>query len=365
MRSAYLYCLVCFITSVVSARAEDPQIGASVFTMRSKDLNRDYQIRVSQAPANREMPVPTIFVLDGQWEFDLANAIYGGLRQDGFISEALIVGVCIPGTDEERRAIRSQDFAPNDSSETGKDATFRKFLCESVVPEIERRYACNSSNRTLVGWSMGGMFTVETMLSTPSSFRNYVAVSPALFWDRAHAIDRLKSAAFVTPVQPISLSMMLGEYEPPLFQTPFAEFAKELERLKFTDFELQVHQIEKERHFSTRAIAYGIAFKQILSARSVEVAEDVMKSVCGKYRPSEKQWEWFGEIEIGWADGKLWAERKFGGFEGRDVLVPISDSVFNGTRYGSEFEVKRDSDKTYVELKWEEFPSIKFISVAN
>jgi hypothetical protein len=90
-----------------------------------------------------------------------------------------------------------------------------------------------------------------------------------------------------------------------------------------------------------------------------------MKSVCGKYRPLEKQWEWFGELEIGFADGELWAERKFNGFQGRDVLVPVSDNVFKGTRYGSEFHVKRDADKTSLELQWEEFPSIKFFRIGD
>ena len=354
-----------FIVSCAFASADDSASGTSDFSMHSQELNRDYRIRVSRAPGQESRSFPTIYVLDGQWEFDIANSIYGGLRQDGFVSEALVVGICIQGTDEERRTIRSQDFAPSDSSETGNDVLFRKFLCESVVPEIERRYACDKSNRTLVGWSMGGMFTVETMLSIPSSFRNYIAVSPALFWDQAHALKRLKSAAFVAPTQPVSLSLMLGEFEPPLFQSPFAEFAKELGGMKFGDLELHVRQIEKERHFSARPIAYGIAFKQILSPRRVDLSEELMKSVCGKYRPLEKQWEWFGELEIGFADGELWAERKFNGFQGRDVLVPVSDNVFKGTRYGSEFHVKRDADKTSLELQWEEFPSIKFFRIGD
>ena len=333
--------------------------GSGGFSIRSDELNRDYTIRINAPEKAGDALLPSIYVLDGQWEFEMTSAIHGALRQDGFVSDAVLIGVCIPGSDEERRSVRSQDFAPKTSIGDGKALLFRKFLFDSVVPEVEKRHSCDKSNRTLVGWSMGGMFAIETMLSTPDSFNNYVAISPALFWDKGHASVRLRDSDFQKPGQPVSLWMSIGEFEPPYFQDAFRQFERNLTNVQLPNLQLRVLSLEKERHFSGRSVAYATAFKELLGPKPVELSENELKKVCGTYRPVQNEWAWWGDVEIGLSEGRLWASRNFSGFEGRDALIPVSKQSFVGTRYGSRFSIIDESDETSIELKWEEFPPIR------
>ena len=38
-------------------------------------------------------------------------------------------------------------------------------------------------DRTLIGWSLGGLFALYTLFHRPKTFRRYLAVSPSLWWD--------------------------------------------------------------------------------------------------------------------------------------------------------------------------------------
>lgn len=328
------------------------------FSIRSETLQREYPIRVHCPETKADGLLPVLYVLDGQWEFEMVSNIYGALRQDGFVPEAVLVGICIPGTDEERRAIRSQDFAPESPNSDGHAKRFREFLCNSILPEVEQRFPCDPANRTLVGWSMGGMFSIETMLSDPGRFRNFAAISPALFWDQGHARKRLQKIDFVKPTQPVNLWMSMGQLEPPYFQDAFREFQQELDSAKLPGVQCRTSEVEAMRHFSARPIAYAKCLKELFAPPPIELSEEAMKAVCGTYRPVDNAWAWWGDVEIELSDGRLWAARRFPGFEGRDALTPVAPNVFLGTRYGSRFSMIERTGKRLLQLKWEEFPSI-------
>lgn len=352
--------LVACFPVLASAQAQNESAsGALAWTIRAEALARDYAIRVDRPESSAGGLLPVIYVLDGQWEFEMVSAVYGALRQDGFVPEAVLVGICIPGTDSERRAIRSQDFAPESASGDGKAKIFREFLCDSILPEVERRFPCDPSNRTLVGWSMGGMFSVETMLSDPGRFRNFVAISPALFWDQGHARQRLQKMDFEKPTQPVNLWMSMGQFEPPYFQDAFRQFQQELESAKLPGVQCRTLEVEALRHFSARPVAYATCFQELFVPQPIALPEEAMKDVCGTYRPVENAWAWWGDVEIEYSEGRLWASRKFPGFEGRDALIPIAPNVFLGTRYGSRFSTTDSAGKTFLQLKWEEFPAIQ------
>ena len=64
----------------------------------------------------------------------------------------------------------------------GGSAAFRTFLATELKPWAESHLRLTDET-TLMGESAAGMFTLETFLRQPELFRNYIAVSPMLWWD--------------------------------------------------------------------------------------------------------------------------------------------------------------------------------------
>jgi predicted alpha/beta superfamily hydrolase len=50
------------------------------------------------------------------------------------------------------------------------------------MPYIETNYPV-APNRTLIGYSFGGLFVMNTLINHTDMFNAYVAVDPSLWWD--------------------------------------------------------------------------------------------------------------------------------------------------------------------------------------
>ena len=64
----------------------------------------------------------------------------------------------------------------------GDAANFRAFIKEELFPEINKRYR-TSSEKSIIGESLSGLFVIETFFLEPSMFDNYIAFDPSLWWN--------------------------------------------------------------------------------------------------------------------------------------------------------------------------------------
>jgi predicted alpha/beta superfamily hydrolase len=160
-------------------------------TIHSKILNEDRFIwlHIPKAqPANKRLPV--IFVLDAEANFDETQKTLDKLSKEPASNTAanvILVGI---GNIWQRY----RDYSPThvEAASAGIDAAtakttgggeaFVSFLEKEVLPHIEKKYPV-SSNRTLIGHSMGGLMVIYILLKHTALFDNYVAIDPALWWD--------------------------------------------------------------------------------------------------------------------------------------------------------------------------------------
>ena len=162
-----------------------------VDTIHSKILNEDRFIWLhipKVQPANKKLPV--IFVLDAEANFDETQKTLDKLSKEPASNTAanvILVGI---GNIWQRY----RDYSPThvEAASAGIDAAtakttgggeaFVSFLEKEVLPHIEKKYPV-SSNRTLIGHSMGGLMVIYILLKHTALFDNYVAIDPALWWD--------------------------------------------------------------------------------------------------------------------------------------------------------------------------------------
>lgn len=192
MKTVLLACtLTLAFATPLSAQSPDPvtespiTIGQSVvLNAPSLDDEREVNIWVPPFLDQLEEPINVVYLVDGGQEQDFLHM--AGLAQLGALSwqyePFMLVGV--------QTKTRLYDLTrPADDprykaqfEEQGGSEAFLAFLTQQVIPYVEAHYPV-SDRRALIGESLAGLFVMDTFLNAPSSFTDYIAVSPSLWWD--------------------------------------------------------------------------------------------------------------------------------------------------------------------------------------
>ncbi|WP_417330278.1 alpha/beta hydrolase [Halomonas cupida] len=165
---------------------------SEAFAVDTSDAAGEYWIEVAlpAQPAPAE-GYPVLYVLDGNARLPLLREARETLTRqgpEGDGSPLLIVGIGYPGVERFAVERRSADFTPpmtfRDDGEAGRGGAeaFLDFIQQQLKPLIAERYSINESRQALFGHSLGGLFTLYTMQQCPQCFRDYIAISPSLWW---------------------------------------------------------------------------------------------------------------------------------------------------------------------------------------
>jgi len=174
-----------------STAAQPLSIGET-FTLDSKLMGETRRINVYLPAGYRERAdakVPVLYMPDGGIAEDFLHV--AGLMQvsmaNGTMRPFMLVG--IENTQRRRdmtgptEVARDRKIAPV----VGGAATFRAFIRDELMPEIDRRYR-TTGETAIVGESAAGLFIMETFVLSPDMFDAYIAIDPSLWWnDRALA----------------------------------------------------------------------------------------------------------------------------------------------------------------------------------
>lgn len=188
-----------------------PVDGSHRFTFDSERAGIALEVSVAMPAfaANLVGPRPVVYVLDGNLTFFLAAPIARSyeLMAIGHFPSVIVVGIGYADANPlEVMSRRMLDLSPTGSPGEGPVATglspaaarhglggapaFLDALRDEVIPEVERRFPCDPSDRTLAGWSLGGLFGLHVLFSEPELFRRYALVSPSIWWDGGHILGR-------------------------------------------------------------------------------------------------------------------------------------------------------------------------------
>jgi predicted alpha/beta superfamily hydrolase len=122
----------------------------------------------------------TIYLLDGEWNIELFPFIHIFTRQEGYLPEAIFIG--LPNTYINNRNQRDRDFLPSNNADG-----FLDFLEQELIPYIDKNYPSSGEN-ILFGHSYGGLFTMYTYLSRPHLFESYIATDPPFSWNNGYVL---------------------------------------------------------------------------------------------------------------------------------------------------------------------------------
>lgn len=132
--------------------------------------------------------LPVLYVLDGEWNHQLASGVAGHFIRWGRIPNMAIVSL--------NNTNRTRDLTPTEDEirypGSGSAEAFLAFFEKEFIPYIESKYKL-SDQRILFGHSFGGLFALYTLKENANLFNGYIAVSPSLWWkdDYMYEIDFL------------------------------------------------------------------------------------------------------------------------------------------------------------------------------
>lgn len=179
--------VLCFVTVAQAQVLVEPLVLGESLELKSKNLAETRRINVylpEAYAADKSISFPVMLMLDGGMAEDFLHI--AGLMQvsvaNGTMRPFILVGV--------ENTVRRRDLtSPSDNAldkrdipNAGGSAQFRQFLVNELLPVIEQRYR-TTQERVLIGESLAGLFTLETLLQTPDAFQTYIALDPSLWWN--------------------------------------------------------------------------------------------------------------------------------------------------------------------------------------
>lgn len=165
---------------------------------------------------------PVLYTVDGNAYFaSLNDAMRLQTRHPKGLPSGLIVAIGYPedGPFVAERRFRDltildqqQGLRPDGSSwpVNGGADTFLDFIEFELMPQIEDRYPVDTRRRALFGHSLGGFFTLYTLMRRNHLFQNYVAGSPSIWWKDRVLFDMLPEFEKRLQHSRLDCSLMIG-----------------------------------------------------------------------------------------------------------------------------------------------------------
>lgn len=260
--------------------------GSQMFSLSSSIVGREYSILV-QLPGgygDTTRSFPVVFVLDAQWDFPLVGAIYGSQYYDGFVPALIIVGITWGGANPNHDSLRAADLTPTHARQvpqSGNAPQFLSFIKTELIPFIESRFRTAKDDRTLMGSSYGGLFTLYAMFQETGLFRRYVLTSPALGFDNGVLSSYEKSYAEGKSSLPVRLFMAQGALEREVEQ--FERFVEQMKSRSYQGLHLQTRILENIGHSGSKAEGYTRGMQWVFERPSLSLPPAVLKEYEGVY----------------------------------------------------------------------------------
>lgn len=212
---------------------------------------------------------PTLYALDGYWDFSLMMTVTGLLRVDNAAPEVIVVGIGYAGANPDYNALRTIDLTPGadayiDSTgvRCGHADEFLSVIANEIIPFVQREYRADPSYRVLAGTSFAGLFPTYVAMQQPTLFNAYVACSPSLWWRSNFLITRASTFARDHNSTPLRLFLSYASEDHTSIINSTRAFSQQLAAQSYPGLSVAIREATGERHSTTKPETYtrGLRF---------------------------------------------------------------------------------------------------------
>lgn len=219
-------------------------------TIYSESVNDTFRILVS-LPDNyslSEQKYPVLYVLDGDIAFGMAASIARYLQIGDNIPELIIVGIGYGSIDKSAGEKRKRDYRP--TSANGAE-NFLSFLEEELIPLIDSNYRTVPGDRTINGYSVGGLFALYSLFTKPEIFSRYILGSPSLSWDEYSIFKYEENSPDKILDKKINIFISVGSEEPDeKYFNPIDNLVTQMQERKYSGVKLEAKVFDGSTHLA-------------------------------------------------------------------------------------------------------------------
>ena len=265
--------------------------GTERFHIRSSVLRETYVIDIARpmSTAASAVPMTAVYVLDGNTLFGLTCQVTRLLEIGSEpIPPAVVVGIgyptgASPQDQHRRRTLRLRDFTPTEddrywrktfsgtdlprsevTAHTGGANTFCSFIRNELQPFVNSYLEVDTLDQTLVGMSLGGLFTLHTLFTAPNMFSRWIAVSPSIWWNRRALLDIESATASKWADTPARVFIAEGSAEEEETGVNIRELVTRLRQPQYQKLTLIHQQFLGETHQSVFPAAISRGLRSVL-----------------------------------------------------------------------------------------------------
>ena len=329
----------------MNAYAQYPKVdipGSEVRKITSKIVaGQEYELQImlpgSFKTSNKKYPV--IYLMDSQWDFPLLKCLYGEHYFDGFVPELIVVGVTWGGVNPNPDSLRARDYTPTMETrlpQSGGADKFLSFMKNELFPFIETNYKADKNNRTLMGCSLGGLFTLYTLFTQPELFTGYAAASPAVGWGNEVLYKYEKEFAEKRSAKPLRVYMTVGDVE--RGRSTFERFAAQMANRNYTSVALKSKVLENTGHSGTKTETFSRGMQYVFEKPKLNLDAALLNKYVGPYQSPTGS-----KVDIKNEDGKL---ALYFSPTNKYSLYSASETDFYTTSEFFNLEFKNEGGKT-------------------
>lgn len=278
-------------TFVFSQSGEVRIPGSQIKTFTSSIVKgQEYVLQVSLPAgyAGSDKNYPVVYLMDSQWDFPLVTALYGQQYYDGFVPEIIIVGITWGGNQPNPDSLRARDYTPTKEKRLQQSGGADRFLSaikNEVFPLVEKTYRVDANDRTLMGCSLGGLFTMYTLFTHREMFNRYIAASPAFMWDNSVLYQFEKKYHSNASNPAANLFMCVGGVETSVPE--FQKLTKFLNDRHYSNLQVDSRILENTGHSGTKGIGYEKGLQFVFKRPSLKLSSDKLKAYSGNYQMND------------------------------------------------------------------------------
>lgn len=237
---------------IIRAKAQDvkPYVLGEVHSLHSSILKEKRNLNIYLPHGfDKTKAYPVIYLLDGSAHEDFIHIC--GLAQffNLMLNMPPMIVVGIENVDRKR----DFTFPTTDVDLKAKTPTcggsehFMVFLEKELIPYIEINFIV-TSDRYLIGQSLGGLLASEILLKKAELFTHYFIISPSLWWDNESMLNQANSLYSTQSDQSRFVYIAVGKEEPKIMQKEAKALRKILKNSQHQNTRIYFEHMEDETH---------------------------------------------------------------------------------------------------------------------
>ena len=259
----------------------------------SEEIDQKFIINVGLPPnySQENTEYPVVYVTDAGSNFSGLMSSLPLMQLVNDLPHFILIGIDYKSKkSNDSMSLRNRDLTPtNDSiwmsgqkemykifgdlpeAEPGGAKEFLEFIDHKVKPLINDKYHVNSSDQTYCGFSLGGLFGLFTLFTSPKSFNRYVIGSPSIWWDNKHILQIEEEYSKNNKELPAKIFMSAGDLEEDgdsdafRMVTNIKSLSKTLKKRNYEGLTIKTVILEDETHCSAVAATLNRGLRSVFS----------------------------------------------------------------------------------------------------